>query len=202
MSVFSGVAQAEAIRSSGNTAADAQREATALQGRMYDESIARNKPFYDVGVSNLSDFQRMLRGGYNMQESPAAKWQIEQGTKGMNRALASRGLSGSGTAVNRLTELNKGVAGADWNNQYNRILDALKLGTGASASMGMAGNTLGNQSQLGASNLGDIFQNQGNNQASLYGNMSGNTTQGVGVGLKIADYYNKPSPIVDQGLIT
>ncbi len=193
MSIVSGLAGAEATRSAGSQSADAQREATAQQRAIYEAEVERMRPFYEAGRAQLPTFERMLAGGYNMRESPAAQWQLQQGTKAMNRALASRGLSGSGNAVNRLTELNKSVAASDWNAQYNRILDALKLGTGASISMGQAGTTFGNQTQTGATNLANIFTQQGQNQASLYSGISGNALQGAAVGVQAYNAYNAPA---------
>jgi hypothetical protein len=203
MSIISGtiaaLAGANATRSAANTAADATRSAADTSATVQREAMAQserlNQPFYDVGKAAIPEYQKMVSGGYDMKESPAAQYELTKGTRAMNRALASRGLSGSGNAVNRLTELNQSVAAKDWQNQYSRILDALKLGTGASASMGAAStsgaNALSNSAMQTGSNLGNIAMQQGANQASLYSGMGGLTSNAAATGLKGYDLYSK-----------
>ncbi len=194
MSLVSGTLGAimgsQATTSAAETSADVQREATAQQKAIYEAEVERMKPFYEAGKAELPTFQKMLTGGYDMKESPAAQWELEKGTKAMNRVLASRGLSGGGVAVNRLTELNKIIAASDWNAQYNRILDALKLGTGASGSMGKAGTDFGQQTQTGATNLANIFTQQGQNQASLYSGLGGASANTAATAINAYNAYN------------
>jgi hypothetical protein len=193
MSIVSGtigaIAGSSATTTAATTAAHAQDAATTLAKNQYNQTRSDFMPYHDVGVAAIPQYQKMLNGGYDMKESPAAQYQLSQGTKALNRSLASRGLSGSGNAVNRLTELNSSIAASDWSNQYSRILDALKLGTGASSSMGAASNTLTQAGQQGAQNLGQIAQNQGNNQASLYAGMGGQTSNAAALGLKAYQAY-------------
>ena len=195
--VVAGVAGAviasDASRKASNTAADAQNNATGVADANYKQSREDFMPFYNVGKEAIPTYQKMLNGTYDMKESPAAQYQLTQGTKAMNRALASRGLSGSGNAANRITELNQSVAASDWKDQYSRILDALKLGTGASTSMGAASNTNTAVNQQGAQNLGNIAQNQGNNQASLYSGLLGQGYNSAALGLKAYQAYKKPT---------
>lgn len=138
------------------------------QQRQYEDQKKRFEPFYQTGTNALEDYSKMLHGGYDMNESPAAQYQLEKGTKAMNRALASRGLSGSGNAVNRITELNSSIAASDWSNQYNRLLDAIKIGTGAASSAGQAGQNYANAASNTASNLGNIYTNEAQSLNSIY----------------------------------
>jgi hypothetical protein len=181
----------EAQRASADAAAQVQREAMAQTERL-------NKPFYEVGTRAIPDYERMLRGGYDMKESPAAQYQLMKGTRAMNRSLASRGLSGSGNAVQRLTELNQSVAASDWNNQYSRILDALKLGTGASSTMGASStsgaNALSNIAMQSGTNQANIAMQQGNNQASLYSGVGGIGYNTAALGIKGYQAYNAANP--------
>jgi hypothetical protein len=183
---------ADATRYAANTAADAQNNALSVADRNYQQTRSDFMPFYNVGVGAIPDYQKMLNGEYDMKESPAAQYELMKGTRAMNRALASRGLSGSGNAVQRLTELNQSIAAKDWQNQYSRILDALKLGTGASSSMGAASqsNTAANQSAAGA--LGNIAINQGANQASLYSGTAGTLANAAALYLKAQQAQNQP----------
>jgi hypothetical protein len=195
---------ADATTNAAATAASAQNHATDVANQQFNTTQANFAPFLQAGQAAVPAFSKAIGDTfkYDESQSPAAQYQLEQGSKALNRALASRGLSGSGAAVNRLTELNRSVAASDyenaytkWNNQYSRILDALKLGTGASTSMGAASNNLTNATQAGATNLGNIAQNagtnlaniytnQGNNQASLYSGLGGQGANAAALGLK------------------
>ena len=138
--VMSADAQDNATQQQATTAANSM----AMQKQMYDEDIARNKPFYDAGVKANANLDRLVDGGYNMNESPSATYQLAQGTKSLNRQLASRGLLGSGNAAQRLAELSSGIAANDYDKQYSRLLDQVKIGTGASAAAGASSNTMSN----------------------------------------------------------
>jgi hypothetical protein len=117
-------------------------------------------------------------------QSPAAQYQLRQGNIAMGRALGARGQAGSGGAAYKLGELSKNVAASDWQDQYNRLLDMVKVGTGASSATGSAATTLSNAYGAGAQNLGNIYGNQGATMASLYGGTSGNAMAGLGAGLQ------------------
>jgi hypothetical protein len=225
---------ADATEEAANTAARSQAEATASAERsqresldyankQYNEAIARDKPFYDAGVKQIPTFEEFIKGYVPKGLGDATtKYELQTGTKALNRALASRGLSGSGNAANRIAELEMGVAARGegreytrWQDQYSRILDALKLGTGASSSMGTASGSLTAAAQSGANNLSNIYtqggqslsniaQQQGANRASLYSGMAGQTLNSAALGIKAYDVYgryNTPSNsrVVDYG---
>ena len=162
--------------------ASAIKKATKEARRQYDLTTESFRPYTEVGTNALDDYQKMLYGGYDMQESPAAQYQLTQGTKAMNRALASRGLSGSGNAVNRLTELNSSIAATDWSNQYNRLLDAINIGTSASAKTASAGSKYADQLSTAAGQIGSNAWNQANAQNSIYSNAI-NTLQNSGMNM-------------------
>jgi hypothetical protein len=180
--VASGFLQAGATSDAADKAAEAQRYAADVQKGIYQDQVTRYEPFYQQGINSLEDYAKMLKGGYDMKQSPAAQYELQQGTKTMNRQLAARGLLGGGTAANRLTELSSGIAARDWQNSYSRLLDSLKLGSGAAQSMGQSGANYGNQVGGTANSLGSIYTNQGNNMASIYqnqGNQMSNTAASI-----------------------
>lgn len=188
-----GVMASQASRSAANTAADAQRDSAnaALQGQregmeyqkyLHQQTRADFEPYRKIGERAVSDYDRLMNG-YDIQQSPAAKYQLTQGSKALGRSLASRGLSGSGNAAQRFADLNSSIAGSDWNNQYSRIMEALKLGTAASANTSAAGNALGGQIGAGAQNTSSIYSNMGNNLSNIYqqqGNNDASFWSGLG----------------------
>jgi hypothetical protein len=172
--IAGGLLSGSATKKAAAEAAAALRYATDEAKRQYNDTVKRFQPYTEVGTNALDDYQKMLYGGYDMQESPAAQYQLTQGTKAMNRALASRGLSGSGSAVNRLTELNSSIAATDWNNQYNRLLQAINIGTSATAGQASASGTYTNAVTQGAQGLANVATNQGNQLSSIYSNAVNN----------------------------
>lgn len=154
-----------------------------MQQRLHDEDIARNKPFYDKGVQASANLDRMVNGGYDVKESPSARYQLTEGTKSLNRQLAARGLLGSGNAAQRLSELSSGVAANDYDKQYSRLLDQVKIGTGASASAGASSQTLSNQ--VGQNSIQQQQNNTsaGNARASLYAGMGGASAGAANLGI-------------------
>jgi hypothetical protein len=205
MSVVSGIMGANAQSDAANTAANSASQTNSSQERianqalgqqkdLYNQDIARNKPFYDQGVNALGNLNKMVNGGYDMKESPAAQYVLTQGTKGLNRQLAARGLLGSGNAAQRLGELSSGVAASDYSNQYSRLLDQIKIGTGASAAAGASSGTMSgaigqNASALsGALGTNGLAQQNaayanGNARASLYGGIGQTGVNAVNTGI-------------------
>lgn len=192
---------AAATTAAAKTSYDAQIAALAAQKELYAQARTDFEPYAAVGTAAIPTYNKMLSGTYDMKESPAAQYQLTKSTKALNRAMAARGLSGSGNAVQRLTDLNSSVAASDWSTQYSRILDALKLGTGASSSMGSASNTLSSATGTNAAltsttaaTTGTALSNTattlGNNQASLYSGLAGQTSTAAALGLKAYQAYN------------
>jgi hypothetical protein len=178
--IISGYMGSKATKEAAEQSAAAIREATAEARRQYDDSVARFEPFYKVGTNAIGDYEKMLYGGYDMQESPAAQYQLQSGTKAMNRALASRGLSGSGNAVNRLTELNSSIAATDWNNQYTRLLNSLKIGTGAASEQNDSSDSYSNTVSNNAANLARTYTNEAKQLSSIYGKTASDVTNSIG----------------------
>lgn len=216
MSIVSGpmtaIMGANATESASNTAADAQsyaadkalqgqREALAQQKEIYNNQRADFAPYKGIGERGVQDYTKLMNGEYDMKQSPAAQYQLTQGTKALNRSLAARGLSGSGNAAQRLTELNSNIAASDWANQYSRITDALKIGQGAASSVANAGSQMANNygqsanAQAGiygnmGNNMANIAMQQGQNQASLYSGLGGMTTRAATTGIGALNAYS------------
>jgi len=115
--------------------------------------------------------------------SPLAQWQLQQTNRSQARADSARGLSGSGGASARESDNMSAIAGADYQNNYQRILDALKIGGGAVSSAGQYGNVMS-----GA--VGNNANNQGNLNVAQ-GNMNGNLWSGIGqIGNNVASVAN------------
>ncbi len=116
--------------------------------------------------------------------SPAGQWTLREALKTQNRQDAARGLAGTGSASARTGELAAQVAANDWNQQYARILDALKIGTGAAQATGGASQTASNAIGQSGAMSGNLALASGANQASYYSGLGGAIGQAANLGLK------------------
>jgi len=176
----------KAAKASTNAAKQQAATATetlALQKEMYDADVARNKPFYDLGVGSIPAMQSMVSGNYDPEQSPAARYELQQGSKSLNRQLAARGLLGSGNASQRYAELATGVAAKDYNDQYNRILDQIKVGTGASAQTGQSSANYNSSIGQWGSNTSNAQGQAGQAKASLYAGQAGLVNNTISTGI-------------------
>ena len=170
-SAYGASVSSSASSDAADKAAQTQMYALMMQKKIYDEQMARQQPFYEQGISSLEDYAKMLKGGYDMKQSPAAQYELEQGTKALNRQLAARGMSGGGIAAIRLAELSGGVAARDWQNQYSRLVDSLKLGTGAANSMNQSSQNYMGSARNTLSDLAGLATRQGDIDAGTYNSL-------------------------------
>ena len=149
------------------------------------------------------------------------EWEKEQGEEAINRMMSARGKYNSGTAIEALSEYNRALSAEESQRRYGRavdeygrqygqqfdlfnmtqsladkrygkVMDVLKLGTGASASMNQAGMRTGeniSSTQLGAGNVlasAELMKGQAGSQ------------MWSGVGGAVNDafnrYYNQQQP--------
>lgn len=111
--------------------------------------------------------------GDSPELSPLAQWQSQEFTKSQNRQDAARGLAGSGGAAARVSEGDSAIAAQDYQNSYARILDALKIGSGASASAGASSGVFSNAvGNSGSASMG-LALDQGNTNAQLWQGLGG-----------------------------
>lgn len=174
---------ADAQTHASDQATNTANSALSQQKDIYEQEVARNKPFYDTGVTANANLDKMVNGGYDIKESPAAQYSLREGTKSLNRQLAARGLLGSGNAAQRLSELSSGVAANDYNQQYSRLLDQVKIGTGASASAGAASQTLSGAVGQNSTAVQNAQNQSGQARAALYAGQSGATMNAINTGI-------------------
>lgn len=180
---------ANAEEEAAQKAADAQMNATAMQKWIYEQQRADFEPYRQVGLGAIPMLQDAVTGQWKPNMSPSAKYQLEKGNTSLMRALGARGQAGGGGAAMKLADLSKNVAASDYQDQYNRLLDLVKIGTGASSSTGAAAQTLSNAYGAGAANLGNIYNQAGANRASLYSGMGGASANTFGTGLRAYQAY-------------
>lgn len=102
-------------------------------------------------------------------KDPGYQFRLEEGERGINRALSARGGFDSGSALKALARYNQDYGSNEFGNAYNR--DAANKSRTFSQLMGMS-----NQGMSAASSLAGVSQNAANN----IGNIGMQTAQQVG----------------------
>ena len=198
-SLIAGNQQSKAAQRAANTTAAATDRANALQQRMYEENVARQKPFYDVGVNALPELVNASKytnfGMDQFQADPGYAFRLGEGTKALERSAAARGGLLSGGTGKALQRFGQELGSQEYTNAFNRYqteraarLNPLQSLTGTAQT---TANTLGTAGQTMATNVGNAYMGQGVNQgnALLAGTQARTSAYG-----DIAKLYGQTSP--------
>lgn len=195
---------------------DAAGDATALQARMYGETVGRNQPFLESGYNALDILRSklpQLTAGYDPSKlltDPGYQFGLNEGQKTLEGSLAARGLTDSGAALKAAarygTDYSTGklndafTRNLQANNQTYNILQGL-IGTGQASANNTsaagqqfatsAGNNMigaGDASAAGKIALGSAFGSLVNKGVSAYGRNTGGGG-GNGTGWGTGDAY-------------
>jgi len=169
------------------TAAATDR-ATALQQRMYEENVARQKPFYNVGVNALPELVKASKytnfGMNQFQQDPGYAFRLKEGQQALDRQAARRGGLISGNALKAAQQYGQEMGSQEYMNAFNRYqteraarLNPLQSLTGMAQT---TANTLGAAGQNMATNVGNAYMAQGENagNALLTGAQARSTSYG------------------------
>jgi hypothetical protein len=170
---------------------NAAREGIASQERMFDASMATQKPWLEEGEKYLRALSGDIAGGafdvdpgqfqFDYQKSPGYDFMMSEGLKGIGRGASARGGRGAGGTDMDMMQFAQGLAAQDYGNQYNRAYgeysdnynrQLTRTGNQYNRMAGMAGigqtaagNVSGMQMQQGQ-NLFSGHMNVGNAQAN------------------------------------
>jgi hypothetical protein len=115
---------ADAARSAGNTQADAANRAADLQYKQYQEDVARQKPFYDVGVNALPELVKASKytpfGMQQFQQDPGYAFRLKEGQQALERSAAARGGLISGGALKAAARYGQEMGSQEYQNAFNR----------------------------------------------------------------------------------
>jgi len=129
--------QSYTANSAADKQAQAAADATALQKRMYDETVARNQPFVSGGTQAFNSLLDRLGLSGNTQAEgygsfgkvptaqdvmaePGYQFGLEQGQKALDRTTNMRGMRYSGAALKAANRYGNDYATGQYNNAFNR----------------------------------------------------------------------------------
>lgn len=181
--------QADATEAAANISAQSNREALALQQRMYEENVARQEPWRKAGVEALNKLIPMSEyqtfGMQQFQADPGYAFRMSEGMKGLERSAAARGGLLSGATLKGIQRYGQDLGSQEYQNAFNRYqtersarLNPLQtlagVGQTANSALGTAGQNYATQANqlamTNAANQGNLALAGGNIRASQYGN--------------------------------
>lgn len=169
--------QAAATKDAANISAQSAREQLALQQRMYEEGIGRQKPFLEMGTNALNRLNALNQPGANaaqfLQLDPGYAFRLGEGQKALERSAAARGGLLSGATGKALARFGQDYGSQEYTNAYNRLAGIAGLGPSAAGVMNNLGSGYANQANqlamTNAANQGNLALQAGNIRATQYG---------------------------------
>ena len=196
--VVSGYLGSEAAGDAADVQAGAANRAADLQYKQYQENVARQKPFYDVGVNALPELVKASKytpfGMQQFQQDPGYAFRLKEGQQALDRQAAARGGLISGGALKAAQRYGQEMGSQEYTNAFNRYqlerqarLNPLQSLAGMSQT---TANTLGTAGQQMASNVGEAQQNAAAARASGYVGQANALTGGLGTYLNYSQGQN------------
>jgi len=196
--VVSGFLGSEAAGNAADVQAGAANRAADLQYKQYQENVARQKPFYDVGVNALPELVKASKYTpfvmQQFQQDPGYGFRLKEGQQALDRQAAARGGLISGGALKAAQRYGQEMGSQEYTNAFNRYqlerqarLNPLQSLAGMSQT---TANTLGTAGQQMASNVGEAQQNAAAARASGYVGQANALTGGLGTYLNYSQGQN------------
>lgn len=197
-----------AAKDAANAANASAQSSIDLQRRMYEEGVARQKPFYEAGVNALPGYLQgigpngeLVRGftQADYQADPGYQFRLNEGLKQLGHAAGARGGLISGQTLKGLQDYAQNSASQEYANAYNRYRDTQGLRRNALAGVvGFAPTAAGSMTSSGqnyASNAGAQMYQQGVNtgNALIAGNQANQSAYG-NLGNALTKYLGNSSP--------
>jgi hypothetical protein len=185
--VGSSLIGASASNKAAGTQADAMNRSAELQYKQYQDTVARQKPFYDVGVNALPELVEASKyRNFDMtqfQADPGYAFRLKEGQQALDRQAAARGGLISGGALKAATRYGQEMGSQEYTNAFNRYqaertarLQPLQALTGMGQS---TGQQISNAGQTMASNVGDAMGSAAAARASGYVGTANALTSGL-----------------------
>jgi len=196
--VGSSIIGANAANRSASAMAGASDRAADLQYEQYQDTVRRQKPFYDVGVNALPELVEASKykpfGMDQFQADPGYAFRLSEGTKALERSAAARGGLLSGGTGKALTRFGQEMGSQEYTNAFNRYqaertarLQPLQSLTGMGQSTGQQVSQAG---QSMASNVGEAIGSGAAARASGYVGGANALTGGLNTYLNYSNSQN------------
>lgn len=205
--IGSSLLSSRAASKSGDIQAGATERAAELQYKQYQEDVARQKPFYDVGVNALPELVKASKYTpftmQQFQQDPGYAFRLKEGQQALERSAAARGGLISGGALKAAQRFGQEMGSQEYTNAFNRYqaeraarLNPLQSLTG----MGQTtAQQLGGAGQTMASNVGEAIGSGAAARASGYVGTANALTGGLGTYLNYTQNQNLLASLQNRG---
>ena len=178
--------------------AGAMDRASQLQYQQYQEDVARQKPFYDVGVNALPELVEASRyQPFTMdkfQADPGYAFRLKEGQKTLERSAAARGGLLSGGTGKALQRFGQEFGSQEYTNAFNRYQAERQARLSPLQSLTGMGQTtaqqIGGAGQNMATNVGNNIGNAAAARASGYVGTANALTGGLSTYLNYQNSQN------------
>ena len=196
--VVSSYMGSEAAGDAADVQAGAANRAADLQYKQYQENVARQKPFYDVGVNALPELVAASKyTPFTMdqfQADPGYAFRLSEGQKALDRQAAARGGLISGGALKAAQRYGQEMGSQEYTNAFNRYQAERQARLGPLQSLTGMGQTtaqqIGSAGQNMASNVGEAMGSSAAARASGYVGQANALTSGLGTYLNYSQGQN------------
>jgi hypothetical protein len=196
--VGSSLIGANAASSAGNAQAAASSHAADLQYQQYQDTVKRQKPFYDVGVNALPELVQASKytpfGMDQFKADPGYAFRLSEGQKQLDRTAASRGGLLSGGALKAATRYGQDMGSQEYTNAFNRYQAERQARLGPLQTLTGMGQTtaqqVGQAGQQMATNVGNDITNSAAARASGYVGGASALTGGLNTYLNYTNSQN------------
>jgi len=193
-----------------SNAANAQKEAAnamiANTNKIYESNKGLAMPYINAGAGMLGNLQDWLKTDSNnpfstliklttpgadmnevLSQLPGYQFQLNQGNRAVQNALAARGLGGSAGAVAKgISNYTQGLAGSTWGSLVDKLQNVFGAGTNAMQGVVNTGanavNSLTGAGTAATNSINSALGGIGNANANMY-NSIGGAIGGIGNGL-------------------
>jgi hypothetical protein len=177
-----------------------------LQYKQYQDTVARQKPFYDVGVNALPELVQASKytpfGMAQFQADPGYAFRLSEGQKALDRTAAARGGLLSGSALKAATRYGQDMASQEYTNAFNRYQAERQARLGPLQSLTGMGQTtaqqIGNAGQTMATNVGNDITNSAAARASGYVGGANALTGGLNTYLNYTNSQNIANALANR----
>lgn len=196
--VGSSLIGANAANRAAGAQADASAYAADLQNQQYQQNVARQKPFYDVGVNALPELVQASKyqnfGMDQFKADPGYAFRLSEGQQALDRSAAARGGLISGGALKAATRYGQDMGSQEYTNAFNRYQAERQARLGPLQAMTGMGQTtaqqIGSAGQTMASNVGNEITSGAAARASGYVGGANALTSGLGTYLNYSQGQN------------
>ena len=174
-----GGGQTGAAREAAQIANASSDRALALQQRMYDESIARQQPYYQAGVNALPGYLKGIAAGgeyvrpftmADFRTDPGYAFRLSEGQKALDRQAAARGGLISGSALKAAQRYGQEMGTQDYGRALQDFYGRQEVARNAAAGVAGYGPTSNALATAAGERLvtgsAPLMQNQGYNTAN------------------------------------